>query len=305
MRAAAALGAVWLLCGLVGVGTYISRYYDYRGFPPPKDPVGIAPGRLQTMHFYSTALHQRRAYLAYLPPGYDAAAATGRRFPVIYLLHAPPGRPDGYVTAGAMAVRADELIDSGRTGPFIVVLPYGKSRIWHNDTEWANAGAGRYEDFVIDTVRDVDARLATRRSRGARAIGGLSEGGYGAVNIALHHLRTFSVIESWSGYFRQTPTASFTGASPAQLYANSPTEYVGTLRRELRRFPVHAFLYQGSQDDLFGAASMRRFATRLRAAGGHVQTAVYPGRHSWKLWRSQMGHMLSFADGWFRQAGSI
>jgi S-formylglutathione hydrolase FrmB len=33
-----------------------------------------------------------------------------------------------------------------------------------------------------------------------RAIGGLSEGGYGAINIALHHPREFSVVESWSGY---------------------------------------------------------------------------------------------------------
>jgi glutamyl/glutaminyl-tRNA synthetase len=36
--------------------------------------------------------------------------------------------------------------------------------------------------------------------RRARALVGLSEGGYGALNIGLHHPGEFHVLESWSGY---------------------------------------------------------------------------------------------------------
>ena len=66
-------------------------------------------------------------------------------------------------------------------------------------------------------------------SRRGRGIAGLSMGGYGAVNIALRNLNLFSVVESWSGYFTQTPTGPFAGATPAALRANSPAAYVHTL----------------------------------------------------------------------------
>lgn len=184
---------------------------------------------------YIDAYWTWRSYLIYLPPGYGAAARRLVRFPALYLLHPPPGRPDEYVQAGAAAVRLDELIHRHTLRPFLLVLPFGSSRRFRNDTEWANAGAGRYENFVLDTVHAVDSRWSTRRERAGRAIAGLSEGGYGAMNIALHHLDTFSVAESWSGYFDQTRSAAFAGASDSLLRANSPSAYVGGLARALRR----------------------------------------------------------------------
>jgi Putative esterase len=190
------------------------------------------------VHFYSRALHERRSYLIYLPPGYTTAAAHGRRFPVMYSLHAPPGRPDGYVLAGGLGIRMDALIAAGRVQPFLAALPYGKSGVLGNDTEWANTKVGAYESFVLDTVRAVDSRWATEAGRRGRGIAGLSEGGYGAANIALHHPGVFGVFESWSGYFEQTPTLPFAGASPAVLWANSPSAYVPALGPLLRHEPM-------------------------------------------------------------------
>jgi S-formylglutathione hydrolase FrmB len=189
----------------------------------------------------------------------------------------------------------DELIARRAIHPFLVALPYGQSRTFANDTEWANARAGPYEDFVLDTVRAVDSRWATRAGRDYRAIGGLSEGGYGAVNITLHRLGVFGVTESWSGYFTQTPTASFTGASRQQLERNSPAAYVGSMGPALRRHPVRAFLYQGKRDDT-PLRDFGDFARKLRRAGASVGTGLYPGGHQWALWAGQLPHMLRFAD---------
>jgi enterochelin esterase-like enzyme len=38
----------------------------------------------------------------------------------------------------------------------------------------------------------------------------------------------------------------------------------------------------------------------LARAGAQVRSAVYPGGHSWALWRGQMPHMLELASSWFR-----
>src|SRR5437899_10645521 len=88
----ALLLVAWLGAGIAGLTVYVHRDWLYRGFPPPVTPAGIPRGTVREVHFYSQALAQKRKYLIYLPPGYAAQAAAGRRFPVMYLLHAPPGR---------------------------------------------------------------------------------------------------------------------------------------------------------------------------------------------------------------------
>jgi enterochelin esterase-like enzyme len=158
----------------------------------------------------------------------------------------------------------------------------------------ANARAGRYEDFVLDVVHDADARFSTLRDRSARMLAGLSAGGYGATNIALHHPLTFGSFESWSGYYVQTPTYSFTGASQRELWANSPASYLPAIAPTIRRRPFSAFLYQGRDDDV-SASAMFAFARELRSAGVRTQAVVYPGRHNWRLWRRHFSAMLEFA----------
>lgn len=268
---------------------------------PARLGAAVTGSVVHRISFFSRELHARRSYLIDLPPDYSAGAAHGRRYPVLYLLHAPPGSPDGFLTAGHLRERADGLIAAHAVGPFLAVMPDGRSTGFRNDTEWADAGAGRYESFVLDAVRSVDARWATDARRGARVIAGVSEGGYGAVNIALHHLDAFGAAESWSGYFTQTPTGPFAGSSPHALRTNSPSAYVGSLRAELGRRPLRAFLYQGTLDDV-PAADMADFARRLRAAGGRVRTVVAPGGHSWRLWAAELPRMLRFADASFRAA---
>jgi enterochelin esterase-like enzyme len=287
--------ALWSVVGGLGTWSYAHDYEVYRGFPPPRETRGIPKGRLVHVSFWSSALHERRYYVLYLPPRYAAAAARGVRFPVLYLLHAPPGRPENYVLAGAMDVRYDLLLARHRIRPFLIAMPNGHSHAFGSDTEWANARAGPYESFLLDTVRAVDARWSTIPTRSARMIAGLSEGGYGAANIALRHAAVFGGFESWSGYFRQTPTYAFTGERRSVLRANSPLLYAVDRASTLRRFPMHAFLYQGQSDDV-SVSDMRLLARELRATGAQVNTALYSGGHNWRLWRAHFNAMLRYAS---------
>ena len=84
----------------------------------------------------------------------------------------------------------------------ILVMPFGSTGSF-TDKEWAN-GTGPDEGWETFLSRDLvraSTRAIGRSARGAaRALGGLSEGGYGALNIGLHHPGEFRVLESWSGY---------------------------------------------------------------------------------------------------------
>jgi|SRR5947209_8721559 len=286
--------AGWLGVGVYGLVAYGHDYYRYRGFAPPADPPGVAAGKLLHERFWSPAMHQRRSYLIYLPPGYAAAAARGQRFPVLYLLHGSPGGGDLFVNAGAVGIALDVLVAHHGVHPFLIVMPSGSDGTFMSDTEWADTAHGRYESLVLDAVHAVDARWATLPDRSHRAIAGNSEGGYGAVNIALRHLDTFGLTESWSGYYTQRAAGPFAGATAAVVRANSPAAYVGSLA--LRRLPFAAALLATWHD---GAYPARRFADALRAAGAHVRITVTSGGHTWELWRRKAPGMLLFAGRWF------
>ena len=302
-RIALALAVAFLGTGIYGAWAYVHNYSVYRGFPPPSDPHGIPSGRLVEAHFQSQALGRQDSYMVYEPPGFEHLAAKGVRFPVLYLLHGTVSTASHYINVGRVGVNLDELLAAGRTHPFLIVMPQSTDGSFIDDTEWANTSHGAYESEVMDIVQQVDEHWPTIPNRSARAIAGLSMGGYGALNVGLHHLSTFGTIESWSGYFKQTRTGVFAGASPAELRLNSPAAFAKTIGPELQRLPLRVFLYSGAQDHL--THLQPGFARELRRLGAVVRTAEPPGVHDWRLWRSEMPVALRYAGHWLYGSGVV
>ena len=291
--------AAWFAVGLSAAYAYVHGYTVRRGFPVARVPAGTPRGTVETVSFRSQAIGATERYMVYLPPHYAAQAARGGRFPVLYLLHGSPGADGGFVTIGAANVRMDTLIARHRVRPMILVMPAGEQGLG-GDTEWANTPHGRWMDFVLDVVHDVDHRYATLARRRDRGIAGISEGAYGAVNIGLHHIGLFSVIQSWSGYYKQTPTGPFKGATLAALQANSPADYVAELAPRIQRLGLRVWLLQG-QIDWHSPHALVAFAGALHTAGATVRYGFYPGGHDWALWRAQTPRMLIAASHWFSQ----
>ncbi|MFN2629187.1 MAG: alpha/beta hydrolase, partial [Gaiellaceae bacterium] len=255
--------AVFLAVGLIGLRGYGLNYWIYRGFSPPSDPSYVTrQGSQVKLRIASPALGGRRQDVyVYLPPGY---ATSGRRYPVLYLLHGFPGRPLAFLETVQMGVVEDSLTALGRAQGLILVMPFGSTGTF-TDKEWVN-GVGRGQDwgtFVSrDLVRAIDARYRTIASGAGRAIAGLSEGGFGAIDIALHHPREFSVVESWSGYQRPDKLRAIYGSRLQQLGANDPFTL---LPRVVRRLRTYFWIYSGSDDPL--RKQNRAFATELARQG--------------------------------------
>jgi enterochelin esterase-like enzyme len=286
VSAASAAGiAAFLAVGFLGARGYIDNFLQYRGFAPPREPAFVTqPGTVQRILVASPSLGGRRqeAYV-YLPSGY--AGHPHRRYPVLYLLHGFPGRPLAFLETVQMGVIDDALTARHRAQPLILVMPFG-SRGTFTDEEWVNGvqpGNGWATFVARDLVRAVDTRYRTIRSAGARAIGGLSEGGYGAIDIALHHPHEFSVVESWSGYEQPDKIRSIFGPELTALAANDPRVLVRKVAPTLRRLGTYLWFYSGSTDPLHvqNAAFARELA-QLKVA--HHYFLVYGG-HNWALWR--------------------
>jgi enterochelin esterase-like enzyme len=291
----AALALAWAALGIYGAATYGHNYYRYRGFPAPRTPAGIPAGKVVKASFFSRALGGRRSYLIYLPPGYSAAAARGRRYSVYYFLHGSPGWPSLVLDAGHLGVDLDVLVHEHKIRPFLIVMPDGRNGTFASDTEWANTTHGRYESLVMEVVRAVDSRWATIPARRARAVAGNSEGAYAALNLALRHLGIFGVAESWSGYVHPgVKKGPFAGEPRSLIAANDPSLYLSRVASLLGRLPFHAYIYTGSADH--SARQVASFTARLRAAGASVVFSEFPGGHNWRVWRAHAPLMLEYAS---------
>ena len=219
-----------------------------------------------------------------LPRGY---AASHARYPVVYFLHGLPATSGSYKGN-------DWLIDAmQKAGPAILVMPQG-ARNGDTDPEYLNWGDGRnWGTYISSEVpRWVDSHLRTIRSRAGRAIVGLSAGGYGASVVGLHHLGTFSVVESWSGYFHPTDP---TGTQPLDRgpLANVHT-LVSFLRRDERHRATFVAFYVGRGDARFREENIQLNAELNQAHVPHA-FAVYPGAHETALWQRHAAAWLAMA----------
>jgi enterochelin esterase-like enzyme len=282
---AALAAAGFVAIGLLGAYRYLDNYWLYRGFAPPRDASYVkSKGTAVRMDVASPALGGRHQPVdVYLPPGY--AQHPGLRYPVLYLLHGEPGRPGAFLETVRMGVVEDELVALHRARPLILVMPFGSTGSF-TDKEWANGIRPHegWETFVArDLVRAVDARFRTIRAGWARGLGGLSEGGYGAVNIAIHHPGEFGVVESWSGYMQADPITSIFGRSKALLARNTPLQTLAAAAPALRRAHSFFWLYSGTDDRFL--PQNRAFAAELARVGLAHRFRIVHGGHNWALWR--------------------
>jgi S-formylglutathione hydrolase FrmB len=252
-------------------------------------PSGPA-GHVVDVGFRSVAISGKLRVAVYLPPGY---ASSGLRYPVVYFLHGLPARSSAYRGIDFLRRALDQ---SGRAA--LIVAPQG-ARSGDTDPEYLDWGAGRRWETAIarEVPAYVDSHFRTIRERRARAVVGLSAGGYGAVLVALHHLGLFSVVESWSGYFHPTNPR---GTQPLDLGSASRNArasahtFVSSMRRAFARRPTFFAFYIGRGDDRFRDENEQLNRELASAHVPHV-FRVYPGGHQQSVWSGHARTWLELA----------
>src|SRR5271165_4068335 len=114
--------------------------------------------------------------------------AIPRPFTVFYLLH-------GLSDDDTIWMRRTSIERYVEGLPLLVVMPDG-GRGWYTN---AAVGYAYEDDLIKDVVGLIDRTFPVKAERSARAIGGLSMGGYGAVKLGLKHHEMFASVNSHSG----------------------------------------------------------------------------------------------------------
>lgn len=253
---------------------------------------GVAAGHPVQLDrvLFSPAVEGRLAMRIYLPAAY---ASSKQRYPVVYFLHGLPASSSAY--RGSRFI-ADALAKIGRDA--IIVAPQA-ARDRDPDPEYLDWGRARNWETALDrdVVSYIDGHFRTIVTRRGRALLGLSAGGYGAMIVALHNLDSFSVIESWSGYFHATDPS---GLHPLQLgstrrkrHASAHT-YVPLLKRATAQRPTFIAFYVGRQDARFRSEN-EQFDDELKKAHVPHVFALYPGGHEQRVWTQHAGAWLTLA----------
>ncbi len=215
--------------------------------------------------YSSPTLHGKGAFYVYLPPGY---ASTNAHYPVLYLLPGQEQSAKAFLQVGLQG-KLDSLIEEHVVPPMIAVMIQGGP----GSNNWRN----RYERYAVEVQELVDEMLPTIPTRADRGIAGDSMGGYGAMSLALTHPESFSVAESWIGFFNGLST---------QLRSDRPM---------IARLGLHAFVYGAEDDRIADPAEDAPFAAALRAAGASASSAIYPGEHSLETVEAHLASMLALA----------
>jgi diacylglycerol O-acyltransferase/trehalose O-mycolyltransferase len=251
-----------------------------------------------------------------LPAGWSRDAT--RTWPVLYLLQ---GAHDDYTAwtreTDVESVTADKDL--------IVAMPSaGPTGI---PTRWLNGGASGpdYETFQVTELMQLLQR--DYRAGVARAVAGVSTGGYGAMAMAAHHPGTFNAAASYSGVLNTTAPGmpavmdaivAREGVNPTALWgdpvtdagvwnADDPYALATNLRWTALFLSCGSGLAAGSPDDLLGASlestlwpQNRAFAARLKLLGIPVEADFYAGGvHDWPAWRRE------FTKSWPLLAASL
>jgi enterochelin esterase-like enzyme len=227
---------------------------------------------------------QRRTIDVYLPPTYKTHTGQNKRYPVLYLLHGSPGQAHDWFTAGKANQSADTLIELGKISELIMVLPDGNGQAGAT-SEWANSFDQRQliESYVVnDVVKYIDAKYRTIPDAANRAIGGLSMGGFGAMNIAIRHPDIFGSVISLGGYYHAE--GSIWGNNTAYMQQNSPADVLPTHKQAWK---LRFFLGAGTQDQPY-YSDTQQFAQELDGLHIPYHLDVRQGYHSWAIWQTQM-----------------
>lgn len=248
-------------------------YVFIAGAPQLDPPIVSTAGTDMTFQlktFNSKAMGEVRQYGLILPPGYDHA---NKRYPVIFLLHGGHDDARAWVDKIGIIPVLHQLYKNGKLPESIVITPDGNDKRGSSplfDPDYYDGPNGNVGTLIgSELVGVVKSRYRTLNEPQFWAIGGLSSGGWGALNIGLRHLDNFNIFFSHIGYF--------TDDSGPQ---NSPQVFVQQIPNEQRQ-RLRIYLDAGL-NDLSGSEfldSTRKFHQTLNQLGIDNVFHALPGGH--------------------------
>ncbi|MGQ9849684.1 MAG: alpha/beta hydrolase [Aggregatilineaceae bacterium] len=231
-------------------------------------------GRVIQYTLFSTVMGTDLTTYLYLPPCFYESL---QRYPYVILLHGTGYDNGMWVDLGAPSVM-DQGIANGTLPPMVLIMPDGGLLAELND----QPDDASFETVILDElIPAVERDFCLWASREARAIGGISRGGFWAFSLAFRHPDLFSAVGGHSPHFEEDNAGP--DYNPLSLAS----------RLNLVQTPLRIYLDHGAND--YVAANVRRLSDLLRQNGIAHDYFIDPvGDHDMTYWTSHVAEYLSF-----------
>jgi S-formylglutathione hydrolase FrmB len=211
-----------------------------------------------------------------------ANTSADRSRPLLVFLHGRGG-DDTDELNGEMF---DAISEQGSRAP-IVAFPSGDDASY-----WHDRATGDWGTYVVDEVIPRVVRQFGADPRRV-AIGGISMGGFGALDIARLNPGRFCAVGAHSPAIwhdgAETAPGAFDDAADFERHdlleaaTSSPGPYLG----------IPVWVDAGDQDP-FRRTGLDEFAEDLRANGAGISFHIWPGTHGGEYWRSHYDDYIRF-----------
>lgn len=270
----------------------------------------------------SEILDREMSYSVYLPEGYHTST---RDYPIMYLLHGMTGDYNDWITVGEVQRIAGEAIADGNAPPMIIIMPDGLYDAFYiNNYD----GSINWEDFFHEEfIPEVESRYRISDRRNARAIAGLSMGGYGAMYHGVKYKEKFSAVYAMSAAFLEVEPLkegeeksdwnrefhlktwgpdneegypeNYKEHSIQEMFLSmDPVEPVqrgwGDQEAQLPKI----FIDCGDDDFLFEENT--NLANILKSKNVPFEFRIRDGAHTWDYWRTALEKTMAFVGDTFR-----
>ena len=244
----------------------------------------VAHGTVSKVWYESPTAGLTRRLTVYTPAGYET---SGKKYPVLYLLHGIGGDENAWSELGRAAQILDNLIAQGKAEPMLVVMTNG------NISQEACPGEtsegfrvptmmlpktmeGSFETAFPDVVKFIEKTYRVKKDKAHRAIAGLSMGGFHSLFISINNPDLFGYIGLFSAAVDQQQTDP--NGFP-NIYADRNKKIDGLFAKKPKLFWIGIgktdFLIKNNNDLRAYLDSKGHKYTYLETDGGHI----------WRNWR--------------------
>jgi len=248
-------------------------------------------------------------YCVLLPSGYDSASAShsSQRYPVLYFLHGLGENEQTLFKTGGWNL-IEDLRQQHKIGDFLIVTPEARASFYVNSAD----GKVRYSDFFLqEFIPYIEAKYRIRRERKARAISGISMGGYGALRFAFAYPNMFSAVSAQSaalitdspqelnaGLRSGTPRGRLLGSvfgNPINVRHWNDNDPFSLARKNKVGIAKLAIYFNCGREDEYGfetgAAALDR---QLQEDHIKHEFHLYSGNHSASYFGAHLGEVMEF-----------
>ncbi len=240
-------------------------------------PADTHGAKVIDLNVHSKAVGEDLAVSVVIPSG-DAP----QHRPLLVFLHGRGGSPDDSTEDEAMFAALARL---GKRAP-IIAFPYGGDHgYWHDRAE------GDWATYVMEEVIPQAAR-ASGADASRVAIGGISMGGFGAYDIALHDPGRFCAVGGHS------PALWLRGADTAPEAFDDAEDFerndvIATVQNDPSAFGDIPIWNDAGNEDPFLISDVR-FDEALQAGGANLTAHTWPGGHEGSYWDRHWNAYLRF-----------